>query len=586
MENQQNVKNYSQNRGLLNATKSSDCKALNVFYPMAPAAAQANRFKYNVSHYEVNLTPYVNGSGFTVNNVATTAEELQDLSVHFGGPLFHAKVVRAAQVANSPFTRNQTAGNIDELVNAFYAILYNSRTVYALLHTAFRCQDAVEAVDEDGLYLAPVFNDHYGQDLYLPSNTTATYRTDFPMTTYATQANRQALCFSSAMSNAAWARLWTAATTCVKLPKQWRDWCRRYFGHHHQVNPTNGDAFPRFVTFWPSARLLNLSSSTWAYTTMTNYNFTQTVNGVQQERWNNADMTGLQNFINNAVTYYQDLMNRYAQLEVMFRELKCNIDESFDFARDITGRTVRVAASYDVERLVYSVSMGYRIVQRNGAGSNAFASNADYNYDYESRRLIINRDPLFTVNKLDPDFIANQGPATFSYRDQVMLSDQEFALLKYQLAPLQFTTIFVGVPGTTPQHRRLPLLAITNSFLHAQSMITADGTYTYPIIGQAESELIELNSYQLSVLPRAHWDIQVITSPSTGEVNLEKAGYFRAAQTNHYNLKDYVVPQLIDQEWRDELCDKLTDSLPGRISKDNVRRKRSSEAKEVVGKDK
>lgn len=586
MENQNNVKKSSLSGNQLNATKSSDCKALNVFYPMAAAAAQPNRFKYNVSHYEVNLAPLADGATLTSANYAQTAEELQDYSVHFGGPLFHARVVKAAQVANAPFTRNQTAGNIDELVNAFYTVLYNSRTIYALLQTAFRCQDAVEAVDEDGLYLAPIFNDHYGQDLYLPNNATNTYATDTPMLNYANQGTRQLLCFSSPMSNAQWARLWSTATSCVKLPRGWRDWCIKYFGHHHQINPSNRDAHPRFVTFWPSARLLDTRNAAYVFVRM--YSYYNVASGTGYMTWGNAEMLHLTNFVNAAAAIYQDLMNRYAQLEIMFRELNCNLDESFNYARDITGRTVRVVASYDVERLVYSVSMAYRIcINAAGVPLNCFDDNTVTHRDYDTiGRLVINRDPAFMVNKLDADFIANSGPATFSYRDQVLLPDQEFALLKYQITPLEFTTIFVGAAGTAPQFRRMPLIAVSNYFLHAQSLIVGDNTYTYPIIGLAEAQLIELNTYQLPALPRAHWDIRVITSPSTGEVALEKRGYFTANMTNHYNLKDYVVPALLDLEWRDELCDKLTDSLSQQHSSKTARHKRSGVAKEVVGNNK
>lgn len=513
--------------------------AYSVFYPGLPASSKlAGRHKYVASHYEINLMPHALGSSLATQVLDHYATEE---GTRIGGANFLNRVRQAALAANAGYT-NLTP-NVEPLVNAFLRYLYNSRQMYSLLVTAWRCQNMVNAIDEDGRFMAPILNEHTLK-LATQGWSSTSFASEVAYTTYDTVANRQAMCFSTATSNGLWANSVVAPImNFVRLPKETIEWVDSKFGVVHSAQPTDFNAFPRFVVFWPDSRLLDSTAN--QLIEMTGYRDATATSASAS----NCTITQLINHINIFVAYCAADLNAYPQLQLMFDMLKC-CPGNRQFSRQLDGRTVCLADDSDVTKLIASCSTGY-FVMEGSSTLNYYNDDHTKTGNIDNYPCVIERDPGFRTFT-SPEYTvdsSNYASANARYEDRVNLSkESDYVYLYRNVAPLSAVML---IHSTTAAFRwTMPLFSLLgNSYTTMGGLSAANAV-------QAVNELLAMQGQQGFVLGRQRLTIQVTSNYLLGVV------VDRFSSHNcYYDLKDYLVNPLELEGWRSDYSDLLSGAL-------------------------
>jgi len=519
-------------QGIINNVKTT---AFNVFYG---AIALPNRHKYVASHYEVNLTPTIDNTAslFTTNTIGLALANTANNVIPLGGPEFARKVREAALAANAKFLVG--VGNIDNLVNAFYWHMSMSRALYADLCTAWRCQQLVNAIDEDGVYVSPLLNNHV-LGMRTVGWAANTYAKEVDANTFAINTTRQAYCYASPTSNGVWVNsVVTPILQATRLPQNMYLWIEEMFARIHFVSPSDFMASPRIVVFWPNSHELD-TTGTYVNTKLyVGYESASTYR-------TNATITQLINHINVITVQLYNLVNQYPQLDIMFNLLGMGVS-SFNFTRDLDAKTVPCDFSYDISKFIESTSVGMLI------------ESLGYYYDdirgifgstiNRFDQLCIARDPGWKVSTLDTFQLKQKkvGTSNFEYKDRVISGESNYALCVYQIAPLNMS-VFVKTSTNAQFLWTLPLELLQ---LYGGSYDVGFGGFTTTYYAStAADEVHAIMAQGGPVIGRQRIRVSTITNNANGLVPFSGLRYL--------DLKDYYVPAMEARAWSDALADAL-----------------------------
>lgn len=534
--------------------KTVKTTGFNVFYP---AVRLANRHKYAVSHYEINLSPVdlLNASAFQNRYYQIETVPTITSCIKLGGPEFHRRVMMAATQANAKFL--VTTGNLVPLVNAFYGHMYNSRVMYALLCTAWRCQNQVNVIDEDQRYFSPLLNDHEIKNFTQGYNTSTLAR-ETDGATFTTNTVRQGYCFSDPTSNGVWANsVLTPTLQYVRLTSGWKSWIEEKFMRSFIVDPTDFSSVPRFVVFWPTAAGVT-ATGTEGLETFNSYQ----AYGDQDQRYTlNATIQNLITYINAMAAHQAQFVADYPQLELMWEYLGMSSSNT-NFSRDLDAKSLPVVHSYSVSKLIRSASAGNtKIVNRQDGNA------MRYYYQDVPTSFYISRDPAEQEQSFKTFEMASSSRtvANITYLDRVELDEGDFAICTGLIAPLSLQLMIYN-SSNHPYKWDFPLVSLLTD-TNIESITPEPSTFGGQVYNfvRALTEQQAILTQEAGVLPRYRLLITGGTSPlhpyatmgSTGLPICRFNGSYYNCFVPYYNLKDYYVPEIEAAGWKDAFLDSV-----------------------------